>query len=140
MKVFLFLLFVSFFNFSLSLKANNVNIDDFEIDIKQSLNAVLFAKSGSIDEYNKTYKLINHCKNFEKNDYFKQQFLSGWILLEYLKEPNAALSHFLQLLADFMQTLCFYIGANYVFYGEKLLTADNSSIKRDNMLLGINNG
>ena len=46
-------------------------------------------------------------------------------------------------MSDSMQTLCFYAGANSVFYGEKLLTANNSSIDRDNMLfdsLGINNG
>ena len=45
-------------------------------------------------------------------------------------------------MSDSMQTLCFYAGANSVFYGEKLLTANNSSIDRDNMLfdsLGINN-
>ncbi len=46
-------------------------------------------------------------------------------------------------MSDSMQTLCFFAGANSVFYGEKLLTANNSSIDRDNTLfasLGINNG
>ncbi len=35
---------------------------------------------------------------------------------------------------DAMQTLCFHAGANSVFFGEKLLTADNPDIEQDNQL------
>ena len=33
------------------------------------------------------------------------------------------------------QLLCFYAGANSLFYGDKLLTANNSSIEQDKRLL-----
>lgn len=33
------------------------------------------------------------------------------------------------------QTLCFYAGANSIFYGEKLLTSENSDIRRDISLI-----
>ncbi|MBT8044841.1 MAG: biotin synthase BioB [Verrucomicrobiae bacterium] len=34
------------------------------------------------------------------------------------------------------QTMCFYAGANSIFYGEKLLTSENSAIKKDLSLIG----
>lgn len=34
------------------------------------------------------------------------------------------------------QTMCFYAGANSIFYGEKLLTTENSAIKKDMSLIG----
>jgi biotin synthase len=37
-------------------------------------------------------------------------------------------------MSDELQALCFLAGANSVFYGEKLLTADNPSIAKDNLL------
>ena len=37
--------------------------------------------------------------------------------------------------SDEAQTLCFYAGANSIFYGEKLLTTDNPSAKADQALL-----
>jgi biotin synthase len=37
--------------------------------------------------------------------------------------------------SDEAQALCFYAGANSIFYGEKLLTTDNPSIKADQALL-----
>lgn len=36
---------------------------------------------------------------------------------------------------DEMQSLCFFAGANSIFYGDKLLTAKNSSESRDDVLL-----
>ncbi len=38
-------------------------------------------------------------------------------------------------LSDEIQALCFYAGANSIFYGEKLLTADNPEMKKDRALL-----
>ena len=38
-------------------------------------------------------------------------------------------------LSDETQTLCFYAGANSIFYGEKLLTTDNPSAAKDRELL-----
>ncbi len=38
-------------------------------------------------------------------------------------------------LSDETQTLCFYVGANSIFYGEKLLTTDNPSAAKDRELL-----
>lgn len=38
-------------------------------------------------------------------------------------------------MSDEMQALCFLAGANSIFYGEKLLTAKNSEINRDKVLL-----
>lgn len=37
-------------------------------------------------------------------------------------------------MSDEMQSLCFFAGANSIFYGEKLLTTGNSSINRDDIL------
>lgn len=37
-------------------------------------------------------------------------------------------------MSDEMQSLCFLVGANSIFYGEKLLTANNPIPKRDNLL------
>ncbi|NNC88853.1 MAG: biotin synthase BioB [Akkermansiaceae bacterium] len=39
------------------------------------------------------------------------------------------------LLSDETQALCFFAGANSIFYGDKLLTADNPAIARDLSLL-----
>ncbi len=39
-----------------------------------------------------------------------------------------------EAMSDEMQALCFLAGANSVFYGEKLLTADNSDAERDQAL------
>lgn len=44
-------------------------------------------------------------------------------------------------MTDELQTLCFFAGANSIFYGEKLLTANNSVPEKDNLLfkrLGLN--
>jgi len=44
-------------------------------------------------------------------------------------------------MSDELQALCFYAGANSIFYGEKLLTTDNPQFNEDQMLfnrLGIN--
>ena len=44
-------------------------------------------------------------------------------------------------MADSMQALCFYAGANSVFYGEELLTAPNVTVEKDRALfnkLGMN--
>ena len=44
-------------------------------------------------------------------------------------------------MSDEMQAMCFFAGANSVFYGERLLTTDNSKTSRDQQLfekLGIN--
>jgi len=41
------------------------------------------------------------------------------------------------------QALCFFAGANSIFYGEKLLTTGNPDVERDDALLaalGIANG
>lgn len=38
-------------------------------------------------------------------------------------------------LSDEVQALCFYAGANSIFYGEKLLTADNPGMDKDRALL-----
>jgi biotin synthase len=38
-------------------------------------------------------------------------------------------------LSDEIQALCFYVGANSIFYGEKLLTADNPEMAKDRALL-----
>ena len=38
-------------------------------------------------------------------------------------------------LSDEIQALCFYAGANSIFYGEKLLTADNPEMAKDRALL-----
>ena len=40
-----------------------------------------------------------------------------------------------------MQALCFFAGANSIFYGEQLLTTDNPTVANDKLLfsrLGIN--
>ena len=45
-----------------------------------------------------------------------------------------------ETMADSMQALCFYAGANSVFYGEELLTAPNVEVEKDKQLfnkLGI---
>ncbi len=39
-------------------------------------------------------------------------------------------------LSDETQTLCFFAGANSIFYGDKLLTTDNPSAEKDRALLG----
>lgn len=39
-------------------------------------------------------------------------------------------------LSDEAQALCFYAGANSIFYGDKLLTAKNPSVEKDRALLG----
>ena len=38
-------------------------------------------------------------------------------------------------MSDEAQTLCFFAGANSIFYGEKLLTAGNSAVRHDQQLL-----
>jgi biotin synthase len=38
-------------------------------------------------------------------------------------------------LSDEIQALCFYVGANSIFYGEKLLTGENPSAEKDRALL-----
>ena len=38
-------------------------------------------------------------------------------------------------LSDEIQALCFYAGANSIFYGEKLLTTDNPEAEQDRALL-----
>lgn len=38
-------------------------------------------------------------------------------------------------MSDELQALCFYAGANSLFYGEKLLTAGNPDVARDDALL-----
>ncbi|MBC7979775.1 MAG: biotin synthase, partial [Armatimonadetes bacterium] len=38
-------------------------------------------------------------------------------------------------LSDEAQTLCFFAGANSIFYGDKLLTAKNPSVEKDRILL-----
>jgi len=38
-------------------------------------------------------------------------------------------------MSDELQALCFYAGANSLFYGEKLLTADNPDVAHDDVLL-----
>jgi biotin synthase len=37
-------------------------------------------------------------------------------------------------LSDEAQALCFYAGANSIFYGDKLLTTDNPEVARDQLL------
>ena len=39
-------------------------------------------------------------------------------------------------MAESMQALCFYAGANSVFYGEELLTAPNVEVEKDRELFG----
>ena len=39
-------------------------------------------------------------------------------------------------MSDEMQALCFFAGANSIFYGDKLLTTDNPAALRDRELLG----
>ena len=39
-----------------------------------------------------------------------------------------------ETMADSMQALCFYAGANSVFYGEELLTAPNVEVEKDREL------
>ena len=38
-------------------------------------------------------------------------------------------------MSDEMQALCFFAGANSIFYGDKLLTTDNPNVTRDQDLL-----
>jgi biotin synthase len=38
-------------------------------------------------------------------------------------------------MSDEMQALCFFAGANSIFYGDKLLTTDNPDVSRDQALL-----
>jgi biotin synthase len=38
-------------------------------------------------------------------------------------------------MSDEMQALCFFAGANSIFYGDKLLTTDNPDVIRDQDLL-----
>lgn len=38
-------------------------------------------------------------------------------------------------MSDEMQALCFFAGANSIFYGEKLLTTDNPQLRQDHLLL-----
>jgi biotin synthase len=38
-------------------------------------------------------------------------------------------------MSDEMQALCFFAGANSIFYGDKLLTTDNPDVTRDQALL-----
>jgi biotin synthase len=38
-------------------------------------------------------------------------------------------------MSDELQALCFFAGANSIFYGEKLLTTGNPDVERDRMLL-----
>jgi biotin synthase len=38
-------------------------------------------------------------------------------------------------MSDEMQALCFFAGANSIFYGDKLLTTDNPDVARDQDLL-----
>jgi biotin synthase len=39
------------------------------------------------------------------------------------------------MLSDEAQSLCFYAGANSIFYGDKLLTAKNPAVEKDRNLL-----
>ncbi|MCK6371068.1 MAG: biotin synthase, partial [Gammaproteobacteria bacterium] len=39
-------------------------------------------------------------------------------------------------MSDEMQALCFFAGANSIFYGERLLTTPNPDTDRDRLLLG----
>lgn len=39
-----------------------------------------------------------------------------------------------QQMSDELQALCFFAGANSIFYGEKLLTTGNPDVERDNLL------
>jgi biotin synthase len=46
-------------------------------------------------------------------------------------------------MSEAQQALCFFAGANSIFYGEKLLTTGNPDVERDDALLaalGIANG
>jgi biotin synthase len=38
-------------------------------------------------------------------------------------------------MSDETQALCFFAGANSIFYGEKLLTAGNPAVEKDRALL-----
>jgi biotin synthase len=40
-----------------------------------------------------------------------------------------------QAMSDELQALCFFAGANSIFYGDKLLTTDNPDMARDVALL-----
>src|SRR6185312_15790005 len=40
-----------------------------------------------------------------------------------------------QEMSDELQALCFFAGANSIFYGEKLLTTGNPDVERDRRLL-----
>lgn len=57
-------------------------------------------KNASSAEYEMAYRLLNHCQNFEGEEYMRQQFLSGWIDLEYLHNAIDAIPHFMNLVAD----------------------------------------
>ena len=58
------------------------------------------------------------------------------IALARLMMPTSSirLSAGRETMSDELQALCFFVGANSVFYGEKLLTANNSSIAKDDLL------
>ena len=58
------------------------------------------------------------------------------IALARIMMPNTyvRLSAGRETMADSMQALCFYAGANSVFYGDELLTAPNVEVKKDKQL------
>lgn len=53
-----------------------------------------------------------------------------------MQKSHIRLSAGRQHMCDELQALCFMAGANSIFYGEKLLTADNPAPEKDDALLG----
>lgn len=73
----------------------------------------------------------------EENDALDPFELVRMIALARIAIPNAKvrLSAGRTRLSDETQAMCFFAGANSIFYGEKLLTAKNPSVERDRALL-----
>ena len=70
---------------------------------------------------------------FEKNEPVNPFELVRIIAITRIAVPKAKvrLSAGRTHLNEGIQSLCFFAGANSIFYGEKLLTADNPSVKKD---------
>ncbi len=81
-------------------------------------------KNASITEYEMAYNLLNKCQNFEQEAYIRQQFLLGWISLEFLHKSKNAILHFTKLIENAKDPISFTRG--YYWLARTYASIDDS--------------
>jgi biotin synthase len=93
---------------------------------------------------------INYLVQVEGTPLFGQEMLDPFEFVRtiatariYLPKSRVRLSAGREQMSEELQALCFFAGANSIFYGEKLLTTGNPDVSKDEALfdkLGLYNG